>query len=76
MNAAGVGPHRLRGAGFCGYHRGSGNRASKRQRVVKEPEILKRPCERRLLRPVWVATLGFEIKAEVEAERKQTTDQI
>ncbi|KQN68278.1 hypothetical protein ASE99_02665 [Serratia sp. Leaf51] len=47
-----------------------------RQRVVKEPEILKRPCERRLLRPVWVATLGFEIKAEVEAERKQTTDQI
>jgi len=45
---------------------------------VKEPEILKRPCERRLLRPVWVATLGFEIKAEaeIEAERKQTTDQI
>ncbi len=44
------------------------------QRAVKEPEILKRPGERRLLRPVWVATLGFEIKAE--AERKRTTDQI
>ena len=49
-----------------------------RQHVVKEPEILKRPGERRLLRPVWVATLSFEIKVEVEveAERKQTTDQI
>lgn len=47
-----------------------------RQRVVKEPEILKRPADRRLLRPVWVATLGFEIKVEAEAERKLTTDQI
>ena len=47
-----------------------------RQHVVKEPEILKRPGERRLLRPVWVATLSFEIKVEVEAERKQTKDQI
>lgn len=47
-----------------------------RQHVVKEPEILKRPGERRLLRPVWVTTLSFEIKVEVEAERKQTKDQI
>ena len=49
-----------------------------RQHVVKEPEILKRPGERRLLRPVWVATLSFEIKVEVEieVERKLTTDQI
>ncbi len=47
-----------------------------RQRAVKEPEILKRPGDRRLLRPVWVATLSFEIKVEAEAERKLTTDQI
>ena len=30
----------------------------------KEPEILKRRGDRRLLRPVWVATQGFEFEVK------------
>ena len=29
---------------------------------LKEPEILKRRGDRRLLRPVWVATQGFDLE--------------
>jgi len=29
---------------------------------LKEPEILKRRGDRRLLRPVWVATQGLDLK--------------
>ncbi|RJT48875.1 hypothetical protein CKQ54_13500 [Rahnella variigena] len=38
------------------------------ERAVKEPEILKRRGDRRLLRPVWVATQGVDLWASVGGE--------
>ncbi|MGP6469144.1 hypothetical protein [Rahnella aceris] len=40
------------------------------ERAVKEPEILKRRGDRRLLRPVWVATQGLDLEVEVEVKVK------
>jgi len=42
---------------------------------LKEPEILKRRGDRRLLRPVWVATQGLEVEVEVEVEVKVAIEQ-
>ncbi|WP_232829915.1 hypothetical protein, partial [Rahnella sp. AN3-3W3] len=54
---------------FCATHQYTGTcPSSQRQRAVKEPEILKRRGDRRLLRPVWVATHGVGVDLEVKAK--------